>query len=350
MVMSTAQLGRVQTSMEDRIAHKTDWVNDPNQQKKKKNYPEYKMPHSLLKGQGGVISDSSPVSARKKPPLPRHITKIDQETKKETDKWKDELIWDLNGVPSLRGILKQWVQLGVTISNIGQFLESVLYKRDDHLDGRLTQMVDTHRTYTCIALDILKHYQIRDDYGKPLWKYTTIQLGDRYARAKQPQDSILPASVFRDTSLQSSRHLTSTSTQRRSNDKADKADNSWYQIPPPKILCPFQKPSFLCDPEICCPDLSRKPCHEGISVSEPPTYPFDISEARPRRSIAERRASMRDIGAHLPRAISAEIIEPCACVGSTLRDRANNYLQKQEEKRKAKQKRYGVVECCDLEF
>ncbi|KAJ5109000.1 Lipopolysaccharide-modifying protein [Penicillium angulare] len=291
------------------------------------------MPLRPRKGQNEVISDLNPVSAIKKPPLPRHSTKIDQETKKKTDKWKDELVWNLDNISSLRQLLKQWVHLGVTISNIGQFLENVLYKRDDHLDGRLTQMVDTHRTYTCIALDILKYYQIRDDNGNPLWKFTTTQLGDRYARAKQPQDT-LPES--RKVYLQSSCHLTSTSTQRRTVDKADEADNSWYQIPAPKPLRPFQKPSFLGDPETCS-DCSRKSRRKSTPDSEPYNCPFDISETRPRRNTAERRASVRDTGA-LPRAISAEIIEPC-------RQKEN-----QKAKQKQKQKRYGVVDYCDLDL
>ena len=209
------------------------------------------------------------------------------------------------------------VHLGVTASNIGQYLESVLYKRDDHLDGRLTQMVNTQRTYTCIALDLLKHYQIRDDEGKPLWNLTTKELGDRYARAKTSKEThpAFRINGVRNTCPQVPRPVQSTGT--------NNVNKSWYQLPAPKPLRPFQKPTFLGETEACCSLVS----------------PFEISETRSRRGISEKRASVRDTGT-LPRAVSAEIVEPNSCGCLDDRAKANNWAQKY------RQIHYGVVGCC----
>ncbi|KAJ5892750.1 hypothetical protein N7504_009441 [Penicillium tannophilum] len=179
--------------------------------------------------------------------------------------WKDELTWDLDGVRALRELLTQWISLGVTASDIGGFLESVLYNRDEHLSGRLTRMVNNHETHTEIALDLLKHYQIRDDAGQPLWDLKGSQL--------ESEPSQTPK---RDT---------------------------WYQVPAPKPLRTFKKPYFMhdVDPIPDIEDASERP--SGTAC-----WSFNISEDLTMLTIAERRALMANTGA-LPPSFAAEICD-----------------------------------------
>ncbi|KAJ5565037.1 hypothetical protein N7513_001279 [Penicillium frequentans] len=170
--------------------------------------------------------------------------------------WKDELTWDLDGVRALRELLTKWISLGVTASDIGSFLESVLYNRDEHLSGRLTQMVNNHETHTEIALDVLKHYQIRDDAGQPLWEMKGSQLGNKYSRSGEPSTPSTPGPsdlsepsskprpkrpkirvplLFRVASKPISEPELSQTPKR----------NTWYQVPAPKPLRIFKKPYFM---------------------------------------------------------------------------------------------------------
>lgn len=96
--------------------------------------------------------------------------------------WEDRLVWDLNGVLYLRRLLASWAECKVPASDIGLFLVKILHGRDDHLDNRLTRMVNLNETYTNIALAILKHYQIRDEDDQPIW--ASLDLGESELRPK----------------------------------------------------------------------------------------------------------------------------------------------------------------------
>lgn len=208
--------------------------------------------------------------------------------------WRDDLTWNLNDVQILRDLLKTWVYLGVTASHIGEFLVNVLYRRDDHLDGRVTHMVDTHQPYMIIGLHLLKHYQTRDDHGIPLWRLNKLKLGDPYARPGNPIPPILES----DHGLGPNKSLPDTPQ-----DNTTDTRNTWYFIPAPKPFRPFEQAVFLNDTEgwrfIEAPspkESSRKPCRSSGAVHQVPKL-----------SLMERRAMMRSTG-DLPHASSAEVI------------------------------------------
>ncbi|KAJ5895205.1 hypothetical protein N7495_006896 [Penicillium taxi] len=89
--------------------------------------------------------------------------------------WEELLVWDLNSIQKLRELILIWVQAEVSASNIGEFLQQVLYRRDEHLNYRLTKMVDNGATHAEIAHTIMQHYQIRDHNDKPLWVDVKLQ-------------------------------------------------------------------------------------------------------------------------------------------------------------------------------
>jgi hypothetical protein len=230
------------------------------------------------------------------------------------------LIWDLDGVRNLRELLTLWIDSGVTASNIGCFLENVLYDRDEHLDGRLTRMVNNHETHTQIALDLLKHYQVRDETGKPLWEPKASQLGNKHSRSGQPSTSSTPSTLnnpnepsdkartkrpkitvplfFRTLSKPPS-EPEPTQTPKR---------NPWYQVPAPKPLSTLQKPYFMNEFE---------PIREIEEVSDEfsgkACWSFNISEDLTMLTIAERRALMANTGA-LPPSFAAEIYDSTSVV------------------------------------
>ncbi|KAJ5949166.1 hypothetical protein N7454_000750 [Penicillium verhagenii] len=240
--------------------------------------------------------------------------------------WKNDLTWDLDTVQALRELLTQWTALGVTASHMGVFLEAVLYKQDEHLAGHVTQMVEFHAPHFMLALDLLKHYQIRDATGKPLWDLDHSQYGDVESRAgyvrsqnsaRTPDPSRLPTSptspgpnpprpkikitlpFFR----RSSPARPSTEPQQTEELKR----NSWYyHVPAPKPLRVLKQPSFMNDvepsPEVDTP---------GEGGSGTVSWSFNISEDLTMLSIAERRALMANTGA-LPPSFAAEIIDPAS--------------------------------------
>lgn len=61
-------------------------------------------------------------------------------------------------------------QSGVSMEQIGESLVGMLYRRDDHLGYRLTNMVDRCETYVTIGNDMLQYYDVRDERGCPLWE------------------------------------------------------------------------------------------------------------------------------------------------------------------------------------
>lgn len=95
-------------------------------------------------------------------------------------RWQDAVEWDLERVGQLRDILRIWVEGNIPADEIGDFLVSCLYNCDDHLDNRVTRMVDDHETYAHIARVLVEYFQIRDDDDKPLW--TKMIPGDLYRR------------------------------------------------------------------------------------------------------------------------------------------------------------------------
>ncbi|KAJ6017856.1 hypothetical protein N7451_001235 [Penicillium sp. IBT 35674x] len=228
--------------------------------------------------------------------------------------WKDELTWDLDGVRALRELLTQWISLGVTASDIGGFLESVLYNRDEHLNGRLTRMVNNHETHTEIALDLLKHYQVRDDASKPLWELKGSQLGNKHSRSGEPSTPSTPrpseprepSSKFRPKRPKirvpllfrvASKPISEpepTQTLKR---------DTWYQVPAPQPLRTFKKPYFINDVE---PIPEIKDASQGMSAKA--SWSFNISEDLTMLTIAERRALMANTGA-LPPSFAAEICD-----------------------------------------
>ncbi|KAJ5532344.1 hypothetical protein N7494_008896 [Penicillium frequentans] len=256
--------------------------------------------------------------------------------------WKDELTWDLDGVRALRELLTQWISLGVTASDIGAFLESVLYNRDEHLSGRLTQMVNTHETHTDIALDVLKHYQIRDDAGQPLWELKGSQLGNQYSRSGElstpstprPSEPSEPSSkprpkrpkirvplLFRVASKPVSEPDLSQTPKR----------DTWYQVPAPKPLRTFKKPYFMNEVEPL-PIPNIEDASERFSGKA--CWSFNISEDLTMLTIAERRALMANTGA-LPPSFAAEICDSAPIMSFSCLDRTNasqNHALKQEER------------------
>jgi hypothetical protein len=56
------------------------------------------------------------------------------------------------------------------MEQIGESLVGMLYRRDDHLGYRLTNMVDRCETYVTIGNDMLQYYDVRDERGCPLWE------------------------------------------------------------------------------------------------------------------------------------------------------------------------------------
>ncbi|KAJ5935223.1 Lipopolysaccharide-modifying protein [Penicillium verhagenii] len=250
--------------------------------------------------------------------------------------WKNDLTWDLDTVQALHELLAQWTALGVTASHMGVFLEAVLYKQDEHLAGHVTQMVECHAPHFKLALDLLKHYQIRDATGKPLWDLDQSQYGDEDSRAgyTRPPNSARTPNAPLPTSPTSSGPSTRQSTSsepggksrpsrpkikitlpffRRSSPAPPSTEpqqteevkrNSWYyHVPAPKPLRIFKQPSFMNDvepsPEVDTP---------GEDVSGTVSWSFNISEDLTMLSIAERRALMANTGA-LPPSFAAEIID-----------------------------------------
>ncbi|KAJ5631492.1 Lipopolysaccharide-modifying protein [Penicillium longicatenatum] len=227
--------------------------------------------------------------------------------------WKDELIWDLDGVRNLRDLLILWIDSGVTASNIGCFLENVLYDRDEHLDGRLTRMVNNHETHTQIALDLLKHYQARDEAGKPLWELKASQLGNEYSRSGQPSASSTPSTPSEPNEPSSKagtkrlkitvplffRMLSKSPLEPEPTQTSKR--NSCYQVPAPKSLRTFKKPYFMNNVE---PIREIEEVSDGFSGKA--CWSFNISDDLTMLTIAERRALMANTGA-LPPSFAAEI-------------------------------------------
>lgn len=90
-----------------------------------------------------------------------------------SQRWYDALEWDLERVGQLRDILRIWVEGDVPADEIGDFLVSCLYNSDDHLDNRVTRMVNNREPYAHIAHVLVEYLQIRDDENKPLWTQIT---------------------------------------------------------------------------------------------------------------------------------------------------------------------------------
>ncbi|KAJ5810288.1 Lipopolysaccharide-modifying protein [Penicillium pulvis] len=228
--------------------------------------------------------------------------------------WKDELTWDLDGVRALRELLTQWISLGVTASDIGAFLESVLYNRDEHLSGRLTRMVNDHETHTEIALDLLKHYQIRDDASQPLWELKGSQLGNKYSLSGEPSTPNIhrPSQPSEPSSKTRPKRpkirvpflfrVASKPISEPEPSQPSKCD-TWYQVPAPKPLRTFKKPYFMNDmePSPDIEDASERPGGKAC-------WSFNISEDLTMLTIAERRALMANTGA-LPPSFAAEICD-----------------------------------------
>ncbi|KAJ5632404.1 hypothetical protein N7490_008743 [Penicillium lividum] len=245
---------------------------------------------------------------------------ISTQTPKRDRYWTDVVVWDLDDVRNLREILTMWVIMGVTASNIGEFLESVLYNRDEHLDSRLTQMTNNQEPHINIALALLKHYQIRDEENKPLWEIKDSQLGDKTscsgkhrpessepsepsssskkARPKRPRISI--PNIFRTPSR-------TEATKREQPQTPTPKRNSWYQVPAPKPLRPFKKPYFLHD------ERSREIESANDVSGGTVCWSFNIREDLTMLTIAERRALMANTGA-LPPSFAAEIIDPASAI------------------------------------
>ncbi|KAJ6084221.1 hypothetical protein N7486_011021 [Penicillium sp. IBT 16267x] len=247
--------------------------------------------------------------------------------------WRDELTWDLDGVRTLRELLTLWIDLGVTASNIGEFLESVLYNRDEHLNGRLTRLVNNHETHAQIALDLLKHYQIRDDTAKPLWELKESQLGNEHSRSGQsstpssePSEPSEPSSKSRPKrpkiTFPSFFRVSSKPPSSEPEPNQTPKHDSWYQVPAPKPLRIYKKPYFLNDVEQI---REMEDVREELSGNA--CWSFNISEDLTMLTIAERRALMANTGA-LPPSFAAEICDSAPVIDFSSVDRTNR-LQKQ---------------------
>lgn len=148
----------------------------------------------------------------------------------------------------LRNILRIWVEGNMPADEIGGFLVSCLYNCDDHLDNRVTRMVDNDETYAQIARVLVEYFQIRDDEDKPLW--TEMIPGDLYRRpGDSPSDD--------DEEIEDSAYETDTDIEE--DDMFDFAASEPL-VPAPKLCflsdllsaAPFD-PDFMTDDEDECP-------------------------------------------------------------------------------------------------
>lgn len=111
---------------------------------------------------------------------------------------QDIISWDLDRITVLRNTLRDWVMMDIPLSKIGRYLELILYNNDEHMKGRLTEMVNSRCRHIRIALDILQYYQIRDDQQKPLWLPRGQDYGDWYSIAGVP-NAAANAAAFDET-------------------------------------------------------------------------------------------------------------------------------------------------------
>lgn len=108
--------------------------------------------------------------------------------------WQDAFDWNLDSVSQLRDMLRIWVEGNMPADEIGDFLTICLLNRDDHLDNRLTRMVNDRETYEHIAIVILEYLQVRDEDNNPLW--TNLASGDIYRRPGDVEDEDLEDEEF----------------------------------------------------------------------------------------------------------------------------------------------------------
>lgn len=195
-------------------------------------------------------------------------------------------------------------------------------------------MVDNNETHIQIALDVLKHYQIRDDNGNPIWELKDSQLGNKHSRSGEPSTPSTPGPSVSSAPSSTSRskrpkitvplffRVASKSISEPEKTQTSKCD-TWYQVPAPKPLRAFKKPRFMKDVE-SIPDIED--VSEGFSGRA--CWSFNISEDLAMLTIAERRALMANTGA-IPPSFAAEICDSAPVMRFHSLDRTNS-LQKQE--------------------
>lgn len=204
-------------------------------------------------------------------------------------------------------------------------------------------MVNNHETHTEIALDLLKHYQIRDDAGQPLWDLKGSQLGNKHSRSGEPNTPSTPSTPRpSEPSEPSSKprpkrpkirvpllfRVASKPTSEPEPSQTPKRD-TWYQVPAPKPLRTFKKPYFMndVDPIPDIEDASERPSGKAC-------WSFNISEDLTMLTITERRALMANTGA-LPPSFAAEICDSAPVMSFSCLDRTNasqTQVLKQEER------------------
>ncbi|KAJ5812099.1 hypothetical protein N7474_008400 [Penicillium riverlandense] len=158
-----------------------------------------------------------------------------------TSDWKALLIWNHDSIRNLMKLLKLWALHGVPASEMGLFLESMLYQHDEHMHHKLTQLVDANETYAEIARTVMQHYQIRDDDKTPLW--LTVDPGDANYRPRDKQQQVNSSRIMREKL----RKRQEASQQKVSTNHNGAGHQPWYHIPAPRPARPINWPLFLSD-------------------------------------------------------------------------------------------------------
>ncbi|CAL5873734.1 uncharacterized protein PFLUO_LOCUS8016 [Penicillium psychrofluorescens] len=188
--------------------------------------------------------DESPES----PPSERDTSQLVRAAETETDfnsrstsDWKALLIWNHDSIRNLMKLLKLWALHGVPASEMGLFLESILYQHDEHMHHKLTQSVDANETYAEIACLVMQHYQIRDDDKMPLW--LNVDPGDANYRPLDKQWEMNNSTIQREKP----RKRQETSQRKVSTNPNGIGRRPYSHIPAPRPARPTNWPLFLSD-------------------------------------------------------------------------------------------------------
>ena len=208
--------------------------------------------------------------------------------------WRDSLVWDLTGVLHLRRLLAMWAEGNVPASDIGLFLVKVLYQRDEHLDHRLTRMVELHESYTDIAVALMKHYQIRNMDDQPLWE--RMNLGDANLRPDVKTASVTESATISSTACSSPPTAISETTAVSTQESCRRMASS------PVLDLPARWPFYVNGADL------EDFFHNSEDGSDDEDYRYrknDLSSMA--LSTAERQVKMGHTGP-LPESMAAEII------------------------------------------
>lgn len=158
-----------------------------------------------------------------------------------TSDWKALLIWNHDSIRNLMKLLKLWALHGVPASEMGLFLESMLYRHDEHMHHKLTQLIDANETYAEITRLVMQHYQIRDDDKTPLW--LNVDPGDANYRPSDKQREMNNSQIQREKL----RKRQEASQRKVSTYPNGVGHQPFYHVPAPRPARPMNWPLFLGD-------------------------------------------------------------------------------------------------------